>query len=119
MDYLARYSDIRRDPRLLLDGAQSMLVAAFAYAPTPDRRSRLIADYAPATTTIQSSASACDPWHNSWRASTKVRQREFASTPHLCASACGLPARDWGSIGLNNQLIIPGIGSRVFLAEIL
>lgn len=119
MDYLARYSDIRRDPRLLLDGAQSMLVAAFAYAPTPDRRSRLIADYA-----------LGDDYHTVLRERLRpvaqlMESLHEGSATRICVDTAPLRERLWaaraglGSIGLNNQLIIPGIGSRVFLAEIL
>lgn len=119
MDYLARYSDIRRDPRLLLDGAQSMLVTAFAYAPTPDRRSRLIADYA-----------LGDDYHTVLRERLRpvaalMESLHEGSATRICVDTAPLRERLWaaradlGSIGLNNQLIIPGIGSRVFLAEIL
>lgn len=119
MDYLARYSDIRRDPRLLLDGAQSMLVTAFAYAPTPDRRSRLIADYA-----------LGDDYHTVLRerlhpVAALMESLHEGSATRICVDTAPLRERLWaaraglGSIGLNNQLIIPGIGSRVFLAEIL
>lgn len=119
MDYLARYSDIRRDPRLLLDGAQSMLVAAFAYAPTPDRRSRLIADYA-----------LGDDYHTVLRERLRpvaalMEGLHEGSATRICIDTAPLRERLWaaraglGSIGLNNQLIIPGIGSRIFLAEIL
>lgn len=119
MDYLARYSDIRRDPRLLLDGAQSMLVAAFAYAPTPDRRSRLIADYA-----------LGDDYHTVLRerlnpVAALMEGLHEGSATRICIDTAPLRERLWaaraglGLIGLNNQLIIPGIGSRVFLAEIL
>lgn len=119
MDYLARYPDIRRDPRLLLDGAQSMLVAAFAYAPTPDRRSRLIADYA-----------LGDDYHTVLRERLRpvaalMEGLHEGSATRICVDTAPLRERLWaaraglGSIGLNNQLIIPGIGSRVFLAEII
>ncbi len=119
MDYLARYSDIRRDPRLLLDGAQSMLVTAFAYAPTPDRRSRLIADYA-----------LGDDYHTVLRERLRpvaalMESLHEGSATRICVDTAPLRERLWaaraglGSIGLNNQLIVPGIGSRVFLAEIL
>jgi len=31
MSYLEKYQDVRRDPRLLLEGAESIIVAAFNY----------------------------------------------------------------------------------------
>lgn len=119
MEWLARHEELRRDPRLLLDGAQSMLVAAFAYAPTPDRRSRLIADYA-----------LGDDYHTVLRERLRpvaqlMESLHEGSATRICVDTAPLRERLWaaraglGSIGLNNQLIIPGIGSRVFLAEIL
>ena len=44
MTYLDRYDDVRSDPRLLLDGAQTVICCAFDYRQTV--RHSLFADYA-------------------------------------------------------------------------
>ena len=42
MDYMDRYRDIRNDPRLLLEGARSMLCCAFPLRPICRRQVRII-----------------------------------------------------------------------------
>ncbi|MDE7443891.1 MAG: tRNA epoxyqueuosine(34) reductase QueG, partial [Muribaculaceae bacterium] len=120
MDYLERYSDVRNDPRLLLDGAQCIIVAAFNYQPSrrQDAGVPVIADYA-----------LGDDYH------TVLRQRldrvarqlveAYGGTTRVCVDTAPLRERYWavragvGFVGISNQLIIPGYGSRFFLGEIL
>lgn len=119
MEYMERYGDIRRDPAMLLDGARSILCCAFPYAQSRDNRSALFADYA-----------VGDDYHEVLRRRlTPVAEMMQALAPgsqtRICVDTAPLRERYWacraglGLIGLNNQLIVPGIGSKVFLAEIL
>lgn len=117
MTYMERYGDLRADPALLLDDARSMLCVAFSYARSA--RSPLFADY------------ACgDDYHEVLRSAlapvAELMQTLVPGThTRICIDSAPLRERYWatraglGFIGLNNQLIVPGIGSRVFLAEIL
>lgn len=121
MDYLAKYPDVRSDPRLLLDGARSIIVcAASYYTPSPDPANPInsIAMYARG-----------DDYHET------LRQRlsdlaSFITDTHnaqcrICIDTAPLRERYWavraglGFIGLNNQLIIPGAGSYFFIASII
>lgn len=120
MDYMTRYPDIRRDPRLLLDGARTLIVSAFNY--TPARRqpqgAPRIADYALGL-----------DYHEVIRtrltAAADRLTALYGGTTRVCVDTAPLRERYWatragiGFIGLNNQLIVPGIGSRVFIGTIL
>lgn len=119
MEYMERYGDIRRDPAMLLDGARSILCCAFPYAQSRDNRSDLFADYA-----------VGDDYHEVLRrrltpVAEKMQSLAPGSQTRICVDTAPLRERYWawraglGFIGLNNQLIVPGIGSKVFLAEIL
>lgn len=120
MDYLNRYDDVRRDPRLLLDGARSLIVAAFNYMPSvrqPDAHPRF-ADYALGLDyheVVRRRLSVmADGIKSRWGGSTRV-----------CIDTAPLRERYWavkaglGFIGRNNQLILPGRGSRFFIGTIL
>lgn len=116
MDYLGRYGDVRRDPALLLPGAESVLCVAFAYA--FGRRHPLFADYA-----------LGEDYHNVLRrrlepVAEAMRDAVAGSETRVCVDTAPVRERYWavkaglGFIGLNNLLIVPGAGSKVFLAEI-
>lgn len=118
MEYMGRYADIRHNPALLLDGARTIISCAFAYKATGPH-SQLFADYAlggdyhkvirKALKPVAAALEACVP----------------CSRTRICIDTAPLRERFWatragiGFIGLNNHLIVPGIGSAVFLAEIL
>lgn len=117
MAYLDRYHDIRRNPDLLHSGAKSILCLAFSYRPSV--RHPLIADYA-----------LGEDYHTALRKrlellAAKMRECVEGSKTRICIDSAPIRERYWatraglGFIGLNNQLIIPGIGSRVFLVEIV
>ncbi len=116
MDYLKRNNDIRRDPRLLLNGAQTIICCAFSYhQPTSHP---YIADYA-----------LGDDYHDVLRRRLndfceKIKAH-YGGDTRVCIDSAPLRERYWavraglGVIGLHDQLIIPGAGSRFFLAEVL
>lgn len=119
MDYMARHASLRRNPELLLEGARSVMCAAFSYALPPGQRSGLFADYA-----------VGDDYHDVLRKRLQpVAEAMQAAVPgsltRICVDTAPLRERLWavkaglGFIGRNCQLIVPGVGSRVFLAEIL
>lgn len=119
MGYLDRYHDVRRDPRLLLDGAvaRSVIVAAFNY-------------YHPATSRLPIAryARALD-YHEVVRDRLRaVAEAITAETGASCrVTVDTAPLRErymavkagLGFVGLNNLLIIPGAGSYFFLGEII
>lgn len=120
MEYMERYREVRNDPRLLLDGACSLMVAAFNYQPPrrQDAGAPVIADYA-----------LGDDYHAVLRERlSAVAGRitgAYGGVTRVCVDTAPLRERYWavragvGFIGVNNQLIIPGRGSRFFLGEIL
>lgn len=120
MTYLERYPDIRRDPSLLLENACSIISCAFPYYTGSHRKegNLNIADYA-----------LGDDYHTVIRKRLKpvvklIRER-FGARARITTDTAPLRERLWaaqsgvGFIGLNNQLIVPGFGSKVFLGEII
>lgn len=117
MDYMERYADLRADPRSLLDGTRSILSLAFPYAQPV--RHPLFADYA-----------LGEDYHTALRrilapVAALMESSVPGSATRICIDTAPVRERVWavraglGFIGLNNLLIVPGIGSKVFLAEIL
>ena len=120
MAYMTNHQVIRDDPRLLLDGAQSIIVEAFPYYhPEPQWRSRRrIARYARGEdyhTVIRSRLS---------RAAEAI-SAELGGAWRVCVDTAPIRERYWavqaglGFTGRNNTLIIPGQGSYFFLGEII
>lgn len=124
MAYLENHSEIRRNPALLLDdGPQpggTVVCAAFAYASDVTFRpgALRIARYA-----------LGDDYHEVLRRRLQpVADAILAATGHparICVDSAPILERYWavqsglGFTGRNRQLIIPGIGSHVFLAELV
>ena len=115
MSYLENYPDLRANPEGLLPGAKTIVSCAFPYG--GGERSDLFADYAVGS-----------DYHEVLRkclAPVAAYLDSISEGTRICIDTAPLRERLWaqragiGFIGLNNQLIIPGIGSRVFLAEIL
>lgn len=120
MAYLEKYPDLRRDPRMLLEGAKSIICCAFPYYhPAPEMPGKLrIARYARGR-----------DYHEVVRrrletVAANIRAL-YGGETRVCVDTAPLRERYWavrsglGFIGLNNQLIIPGAGSYFFLGEIL
>lgn len=122
MTYLEKYADVRRDPRLLLDGAKSVIICAMSYYhPLP----------AEATDAMRSIAMYArgDDYHEVVRAKLNELGQyitdEWGGQFRACVDTAPLRERYWaveaglGFIGLNNQLIIPGAGSYFFLGALI
>lgn len=116
MAYMERYCELRAHPADLHPGAQTALCLAFPYAGA--KRHSLIADYA-----------LGDDYHIVLREAVEpvtALMREIApgSTTRVCIDTAPVRERvlavraGLGTVGLNNLLIVPGAGSKVFLVEI-
>lgn len=115
MSYLERNTDLRSDPRLLMPGCRSIIVLAASYH--SDISCKIIAQYA-----------LGDDYHDVLREKVQpitslIKRHGF--TTRVCVDTAPIAERYWavkagiGFIGLNSMLIVPEIGSRVFLTEIL
>lgn len=120
MTYLEKYGDLRADPRLLLDGAQSIICFAFPYYyPEKQPAGALpVARYARGADYHEVVRERLD--------SVAASLREvYGGETRVCVDTAPLRERYWaaraglGFIGLNNHLIIPRLGSYFFLGEIL
>ncbi|MCM1369178.1 MAG: tRNA epoxyqueuosine(34) reductase QueG [Candidatus Amulumruptor caecigallinarius] len=120
MEYLSNHMRIRSNPGLLLDGCKSIVSIAFSYN-APTRRCRnlpVIADYA-----------QFPDYHDRIRELTgdaiKTMKEEYGGDYRTCVDSAPIFERyraamsGIGIIGDNGALIVPGVGSKVFLAEIL
>lgn len=118
--YMKNYPDIRRDPRLLLDGAKTIICSAWNYLPSQLRDPSLphIARFA-----------YCADYHKSLRRILKpickVLTQCYGANARICIDSAPILERYWaqksgiGFIGRNNCIIIPNVGSWHFLAEII
>lgn len=120
MDYLERNAHLAGDPRSLLPGAQTIICAAFCYTPAGGSdRSPLFADYARGADYHKVLKKRLRP------VARHLEAAEPGSATRMCVDSAPVRERYWavaaglGFIGLNGQLIVPGVGSKVFLAEIL
>ncbi|MDE6286269.1 MAG: DUF1730 domain-containing protein [Muribaculaceae bacterium] len=116
LQYMERYPDVRSDPRLLLEGARSIVVCAFSYR----RRDHnpWISDYA-----------LGGDYHTVLRECLApvgaAIERRCGGATRVCVDSAPLRERYWaeragvGRCGLSGKLLVPGAGSEVFLAEIL
>lgn len=121
MSYMKNYPEIRQDPRLLLPDAKTLISLAFNYTPIKFRKHH--------EGTIASYAYYPD-YHKVIRKLLKSKLRELFSNEknvnwRICIDSAPMLERYWGiksGIGFrgdNGMLIVPGKGSRLFLAEII
>lgn len=118
MTYLEKYTDIRRNPALLLPGAKSVISSVFNYWWGRQESVLQWASYA-----------LGDDYHDVVRS----RLQRVADTIseatgaecRVCVDTAPILERYWavrsglGFIGRNRQLIVPGAGTRFFLGEIV
>lgn len=122
MEWAARYLDVRDDPRLLLDGARSVIMVAMNYYPAQFQREDApqFAYYA---------------YGRDYHEVMRDRLQQLATymcevagegvKTRCCVDTAPLRERYWavqagiGFVGRNNMLIIPGKGSYFFLGAII
>lgn len=116
MEWLGRYPELRRDPRLLVPGARSVIVAAFPYRqPAKAPRPQL---------SISAFALGRD-YHQTLRERLEPVARFCGPDSRICIDSAPLRERYWatraglGYVGRNNLLIVPGLGSMNFLGCIV
>lgn len=118
MKYMERYPEIRKDPRLLLEGAKSIISIAYNYR-QPNPYSGKIATYA-----------LGQDYHKVIRRRLKrvIREMrdEFGGNWRICIDSAPILERYWAQkcgIGkrseIHGNIVVPGLGSMVFLGEII
>lgn len=120
MEYMTRHSELRRNPSLLIENAESIISIAFPFKPTRFRNKErgMIACYAYG-----------DDYHDALRKRLQEAAAEittlFGGNHRICIDSAPVMERYWavksgiGSRGLSGAVIVPGAGSMVFLAEII
>lgn len=126
MEYMERYAEVRHDPRLLLDGAESIIVAAFNYYTPANHGDSMAGSSAPLKWARYALGR---DYHEEIRDRLSAVTGEITSITgaqcRVTVDTAPLRERYWaveaglGFIGVNNQLIIPGTGSWVLLGEII
>lgn len=120
MEYLDRYHDVRRDPRLLLTGARSVISCAIAYYHKSKQPAGIpaIASYAHG-----------DDYHDVVRRLLEplaafIRETWGGET-RICVDTAPIHERYWavtsgvGFRARSGLVIVPGLGTYCFLAEIV
>lgn len=123
MEYMRNYPEIRRDPRLLLDGARTVISIAFSYA--PDVEEANLVRKAP-------TGIACYAWGDDYHDVLRKRLKNAMkllnidkSDYRICIDSAPILERYWavkagvGTRCANGAVSVPGQGSRVFLTEIV
>lgn len=145
MEYMHNYPDLRRDPRLLLEGCRTVISIAFSYAQPRyrDPAKGMIASYAYGRdyhkelrkilrpiikTHIQDKFGPSSTNLSAKKISPPIPSADKsapAASARICIDSAPILERYWaeqagiGRRGDNGAIIIPGHGSLVFLAEIL
>jgi len=117
MAYCEQYAEQRSDPRMLLEGAKTVISCAFAYG-YPGHDGCIVSEYARGRDyhiVLRERLSALG----------RYIEEKYGGATRALVDTAPMRERYWavnsglGYVGINNQLIIPGIGSRVFLGELL
>ena len=120
MAYMERYEEVRRNPQLLLDDAQS-IIAVVANYHSPTKSQQDMPKWA--------SYALGDDYHDVMREKlsqlASFIQEIWGGASRICVDTAPIFERYWaqqagvGFIGRNSMLIVPEIGSYVFIGIIL
>ncbi len=120
MSYMERYGEVRRNPALMLDGANTVVCVAMNYYPA----SKLPHDH-PRFAYYAYGRDYHEVMRERLRELAAYMERMTGCSNRVCCDTAPLFERYWavragiGFIGRNTQLIVPGAGSYFFLGEIL
>lgn len=120
MAYLEKYPDIRRDPRLLLDGAASIISFAFACSAT-----KKATESSPAIAGYALGSDYHEVIRKRLSAVAEAMSEAYGCSCRVCVDTAPILERYWaekagvGFRGLHSQLIIPGKGAGFLLGEII
>ena len=120
MQYLENHLQIRRDPRLLLDGAKTIVSIAFNYFPKRQRDENL-----PYISMYAYGKDYHDVLRKRLSEGVEQIKKEFGGETRICIDSAPIHERYWawkaglGFQGLNGTFILPGKGSFFFLTEIV
>ncbi len=114
MEYMHNWRAVRLDPRLLLEGARTVISIAFPYQASRG----IVASYA-----------LGDDYHEVLRGvlseAVSTLKERYGGEYRICVDSAPILERYWaercgvGVRGRNGLISVPGVGSRVFLAEIV
>ena len=120
LKYMERYRDIRENPALLFETANSIISLALNYYPQK---------FQPKDAPQFAYYAYGDDYHDVVRFKllllSEFIEKEYGFKSRVCVDTAPIRERYWaqqsgiGFVGLNNQLIIPGKGSYFFLGELL
>lgn len=125
MAYLEKYSDVRNDPRLLLEGARSMIVAAFCYNWGVNGNAGLERKDALKWARYALGRDYHEEVRERLEHVAGIISQESGAKCRVAVDTAPLRERYWavkagiGFLGVNNQLIVPGAGSWCVLGEII
>lgn len=120
MKYMEENADVRRDPRLLLEGARSVIVMAFSYYHTTQQPAS-----APKIAMYAHGGDYHNVIHRRLRKAVSELKTRFSGAWRICIDSVPLRERYWavksgvGFLGRNGQVIVPGVGSYCFIATLI
>ena len=120
MAYMAKYENVRRNPQELLPGTQSVIVAAFNYH-TPLK----FPDNHPQWASYALGDDYHDVVRNRLSQLASFIQEKWGGETRVCVDTAPIFERYWaqqagvGFMGRNTMLIVPNVGSYVFIGIIL
>ena len=117
MTYMERHKELRRDPRLLLEGAKTVISTAFNYRqPNPY----------PAIATYALGEDYHIVIRKRLKSVVRCLKEEFGGEYRICVDSAPITERYWAQkcgVGsrspVSGTIMVPTVGSMVFLAEIL
>ncbi len=124
MEYLEKYDNVRDNPALLLDGAQTIVMAAFSFA-NPRAAAEMEQSGEPLIAEYALGADYHTEVRRRLEAVAERLRADYGGETRVCVDTAPLRERYWaakaglGYIGVNNYLIIPGHGLHFVLGALL
>lgn len=117
MTYMENHKEIRRDPRLLLEGAQTVISVAYNY-----RQSNPV----PGVATYALGEDYHKVLRRRLKAVVRAMKAEYGGEWRICIDSAPILERYWAErcgVGrrspVHGNIVVEGVGSMVFLAEVL